>query len=192
MERRAWPAGRAPERRHAARRTERVAQLAIVAQPSCVLPTTPVSTRLALRTLMSGTDTRAKAALARILRPFAKVHPEEAITAVLSSLQDTTRNALFLLASRPEKFVGKTAIDTVAVRTGAMLSTLMVFIGTRLGWSTATLATINVGLVVVWIGFVLLVRREHLRRGALDPRELAREPRHRATVGEEPAALAAS
>lgn len=32
------------------------------------------------------------------------------------SLQDTTRNALFLAASRVEKFVGQTAVDTVAVR----------------------------------------------------------------------------
>ncbi|HEY5945629.1 MAG TPA: MFS transporter [Kofleriaceae bacterium] len=93
------------------------------------------------------------------------------------SLQDTTRNALYLVASRVEKFVGKTAVDTVAVRTGAIMSTLMVFTGSRLGWSTATFALINVGLVLAWLGFVLLVRSEHRRRSELDPLELAKEPR---------------
>lgn len=93
------------------------------------------------------------------------------------SLQDTTRNALYLVSSRVEKFVGKTAVDTVAVRTGAIMSTLMVFTGSRLGWSTSTFALINVGLVFGWLGCVLLVRTEHRRRSALDPTELAHEPR---------------
>jgi AAA family ATP:ADP antiporter len=103
------------------------------------------------------------------------------------SLQDTTRNALYLVTARVEKFVGKTAVDTVGVRSGAIMSTIMVFIGSRLGWSTATFAVINVGLAVAWLGFVLLVRREHRRRSALSPLELADEPR-RAT----PAAPAAT
>ena len=80
------------------------------------------------------------------------------------SLQDTTRNALFLVATRVEKFVGKTAIDTVFVRIGAIMSMITVFIGTHLGWSTRTFAAIDVGLAVVWIGFALLVAREHRRR----------------------------
>ena len=42
------------------------------------------------------------------------------------SLQDTTRHALFLTATRAEKFVGKTAVDTVAVRFGAIMSASMV------------------------------------------------------------------
>jgi AAA family ATP:ADP antiporter len=80
------------------------------------------------------------------------------------SLQDTTRHALFLVTSRVEKFVGKTAVDTIAVRLGAIMSGLMVFVGTRLGWSISTFAAINVGLVAVWIGFVLLIGKEHHRR----------------------------
>jgi AAA family ATP:ADP antiporter len=80
------------------------------------------------------------------------------------SLQDTTRNALFLVASRVEKFVGKTTVDTVFVRIGAIMSTLMVFVGTHLGWSTRTFAAINVALAAVWIGFAVLVAREHRRR----------------------------
>ena len=80
------------------------------------------------------------------------------------SLQDTTRHALFLVASRVEKFVGKTAVDTVAVRVGAIMSTLVVLLGTHLGWSTATFATINVVLAAIWIGFVLAIGREHRAR----------------------------
>ena len=85
------------------------------------------------------------------------------------SLQDTTRHALFLVATRPEKFVGKTAIDTIAVRIGAIMSTAMVFAGAWLGWSTPVFAAINVGLALAWLGFVLLIAREHrLRSGELD------------------------
>lgn len=80
------------------------------------------------------------------------------------SLQDTTRHALFLVATRVEKYVGKTATDTVAVRVGAIMSMVMVFTGTRLGWSTTTFLAINVGMAVVWLGFAVLIGREHRRR----------------------------
>jgi len=80
------------------------------------------------------------------------------------SLQDTTRHALFLGATRVEKYVGKTATDTVAVRVGAIMSTLMVFTGARLAWSTTTFLAINVGLAVVWLAFALLIGREHKHR----------------------------
>ncbi len=92
------------------------------------------------------------------------------------SLQDTTRNALFLVTSRVEKFVGKTAVDTIAVRIGAILATVTVFIGARLAWSTATFAAINVGLALAWLGGVLLVRREHRRRSTEELAEIATEP----------------
>jgi AAA family ATP:ADP antiporter len=80
------------------------------------------------------------------------------------SLQDTTRHALFLVASRAEKFVGKTAVDTVGVRLGAIMSTVMVLLGTRLGWSTATFAGINVVLAALWVAFVFAISREHRQR----------------------------
>jgi len=82
------------------------------------------------------------------------------------SLQDTTRHSLFLVATRPEKFVGKTAVDTVAVRIGAIMSTVMVVAGQYLGWSPRVYAAVNVGLALVWLGFVLLIAREHKRRSA--------------------------
>jgi AAA family ATP:ADP antiporter len=74
------------------------------------------------------------------------------------SLQDTTRHALFLVATRVEKFVGKTAVDTVAVRLGA-----------RNGWSIATFAIINVALAGFWLAFVVAIGREHARRSAALP-----------------------
>jgi hypothetical protein len=44
------------------------------------------------------------------------------------------------------------------------MSTLMVLLGTHLGWPTATFAAINGVLALFWIGFVLLIGREHRRR----------------------------
>jgi AAA family ATP:ADP antiporter len=80
------------------------------------------------------------------------------------SLQDTTRHALFLVTSRAERFVGKTAIDTIAVRIGAILSALFAYTGSHRGWSTARFAVINVGLTLAWLCFVFLIGREHRRR----------------------------
>jgi ATP:ADP antiporter, AAA family len=91
------------------------------------------------------------------------------------SLQDTTRHALFLVTSRVEKFVGKTAVDTVAVRLGAIMSAVMALVGTHLGWSTTVFAALNVGLAVGWIGFVVAIGKEHARRSA-EPHEAVPEP----------------
>ena len=83
------------------------------------------------------------------------------------SLQDTARNALFLVTSRVERFVGQTATDTVAVRVGAILSAVMAMLGKHYGWSTALFAAINVGLAAAWIGFVVLIGRENRQRSAM-------------------------
>lgn len=94
------------------------------------------------------------------------------------SLQDTTRHALFLTASRAEKFVGKTAVDTVAVRFGAIMSACMVWLGVRAGWSVSTFAAINVALACAWLAFVFAIGQEHARRlsEAPAPAEPATEP----------------
>ena len=81
------------------------------------------------------------------------------------SLQETTRHALFLRASRVEKFVGKTAIDTVFVRLGAIASALTVWLGTRAEWTLGTFATIDAGLALLWMGVAFAIAREHQRRG---------------------------
>jgi AAA family ATP:ADP antiporter len=92
------------------------------------------------------------------------------------SLQDTTRNALFSMTSRVEKFVRKTAVDTVAVRMGAIMSALIVYVGSRAGWSTATFAAVNVGLALAWLVFVVIIGNEHLRRSEEGEAALATEP----------------
>jgi AAA family ATP:ADP antiporter len=93
------------------------------------------------------------------------------------SLQDTTRNALFLMTSRVEKFVGKTAVDTVAVRLGAVMSAVMVYFGSNAGWTTATFATLNAVLAAAWLAFVFWIGREHARRSQEGAAQLALEPR---------------
>jgi ATP:ADP antiporter, AAA family len=92
------------------------------------------------------------------------------------SLQETTRHALFLRASRVEKFVGKTAVDTVFVRVGAIASALTVFWGTRSGWSLTTFAVLDVALAVLWIVVALAIAREHRRRGGEDAPQIVHLP----------------
>jgi AAA family ATP:ADP antiporter len=90
---------------------------------------------------------------------------------LLYSVQDTTRHALFLVGTRIEKFVGKTAVETIAVRVGAVLSSLAVFVGTRLGWSTRDFAALDAVLALAWLGFAIAIGREHRRREAALVRE---------------------
>ena len=47
------------------------------------------------------------------------------------SVAETSRHALYLVTSRVEKYVGKTSVDTIAVRVGAILSGAVVWIGGR-------------------------------------------------------------
>jgi AAA family ATP:ADP antiporter len=92
------------------------------------------------------------------------------------SVADTARHALYLVTSRVEKYVGKTSVDTIAVRIGAIMSAAVVWFGTRLGLSTAGFAAINVALTMAWIAVVFAIRREHARRSEEGAQELAAEP----------------
>jgi AAA family ATP:ADP antiporter len=80
------------------------------------------------------------------------------------SVAETSRHALYLVASRAEKYVGKTSVDTISVRVGAILSASVVWIGGRTGLPMAGFSAINVGLTALWIGVVLAIGREHARR----------------------------
>jgi len=82
------------------------------------------------------------------------------------SVQSTARQALYLVASRVEKYVGKTAVDTLFVRLGDVLSACVVWLSARLALSTPAFAAINLALIVVWVGVVLALGREHRRRSA--------------------------
>lgn len=80
------------------------------------------------------------------------------------SVAETSRHALYLVTSRVEKYVGKTSVDTIAVRVGAILTGAVVWIGSKVGAPVQLFATVNVILTVVWIGVVLAIGRENARR----------------------------
>jgi AAA family ATP:ADP antiporter len=85
------------------------------------------------------------------------------------SLQNTARQALYLVTSRVEKYVGKTTVDTLFVRLGDVLSAGAVWLGTRLSATTQAFAALNLLLIVVWMVVVAAVGREHVRRSEVAP-----------------------
>ncbi len=80
------------------------------------------------------------------------------------SVQNTARQALYLVATRVEKYVGKTAVDSFFVRMGDVFSAGVVWLGAKLALSTPVFAAINLTLILVWLFMVVLVGREHRRR----------------------------
>lgn len=80
------------------------------------------------------------------------------------SLQNTVRNALFLVTGRVEKYVGKAIIDTVLMRAGDVLAAVTVAIGAWLSLSLRTFALINVVLTAFWVLSVVVVGREHRKK----------------------------
>jgi ATP:ADP antiporter, AAA family len=76
------------------------------------------------------------------------------------SLQNTTRNALYLPTSREAKYKAKQANDTFFVRFGDVLSAGLVFAGTTwLGFAPRHFALVNVGLILVWIVLAVAIGR---------------------------------
>jgi AAA family ATP:ADP antiporter len=68
------------------------------------------------------------------------------------SLHNTVRNTLFLPTSREQKYKAKQAIDTFFVRTGDVLSSGLVFIGSSvLLLKTRDFALVNLTLAAVWL-----------------------------------------
>jgi AAA family ATP:ADP antiporter len=82
------------------------------------------------------------------------------------SLQNTVRQALFLVGNRSEKYVGKTVIDTFVVRVGDVFSATLVYIGGRLALTTQAFAILNLILIVCWLFVLGVLGREHVRREA--------------------------
>jgi AAA family ATP:ADP antiporter len=81
------------------------------------------------------------------------------------SLQNTVRNVLFLPTTREQKYKAKQAIDSFFVRTGDVLSALLVFAGTTLvGLGVRGFARVNLVLAVIWVLIALAVGREYLRK----------------------------
>ncbi|MGD0677734.1 MAG: translocase [Polyangiaceae bacterium] len=83
------------------------------------------------------------------------------------SMQNTSRQALFLEASRMEKYVGKTVVDTFVVRAGDALTAVVVLAGSRVGLSPQAFASLNLLLIVLWVFAVLAIGRESLRRAGM-------------------------
>jgi len=80
------------------------------------------------------------------------------------SVQNTARQALFLHASRAEKYIGKTVTDTVVVRAGDALTALLVWAASRANVSTRAFAVLNIALVAAWIVIVVAIGRLNARR----------------------------
>jgi AAA family ATP:ADP antiporter len=80
------------------------------------------------------------------------------------SLQNTARQALFLVSSRAEKYVGKTVVDTFVVRAGDALTGVVVLVASRQAVPPRAFALLNLVLVSLWISIVLAIGRENARR----------------------------
>ncbi len=92
------------------------------------------------------------------------------------SLQNTARQALYLVTSRIEKYVGKTTVDTLFVRLGDVLSACVVAGGAVVAASPRVFAALNVALVSVWVVLVFAVGRENARRTGEGEERIALEP----------------
>jgi ATP:ADP antiporter, AAA family len=77
------------------------------------------------------------------------------------SVQNTTRQALFLPTSREAKYKAKQAIDAFFVRFGDMLQAGVVYVGVQLALSVRGFAIVNMVLFGVWLLIVVGIRREH-------------------------------
>ena len=82
------------------------------------------------------------------------------------SLQNTARQAVFLVGTRAEKYVGKTVIDSFIVRTGDVCSALLVLVASRLELPVRAFALVNLALIACWLLAVVGLGREHSRRAA--------------------------
>jgi AAA family ATP:ADP antiporter len=82
------------------------------------------------------------------------------------SLQNTARQALFLVTDRVGKYIGKTVIDTLMMRLGDVLAAGTVAVSVWLALEPRVFALLNLVLIVVWGGTLVLLGREHARRSA--------------------------
>ena len=76
------------------------------------------------------------------------------------SLQNTTRNALYLPTSREAKYKAKQANDTFFVRFGDVISAGIVFAGTAwLGFAPKHFAFVNLALIAMWLVIAVALGR---------------------------------
>ena len=83
------------------------------------------------------------------------------------SIMNLAKQMLWLPTNRQEKYKAKQAADTFVVRSGDVLSALLVWVGTTvLGFGPRGFAFTNVLLVTVWIALSYILLREYRRRAA--------------------------
>ncbi|HEY2844174.1 MAG TPA: Npt1/Npt2 family nucleotide transporter [Bryobacteraceae bacterium] len=80
------------------------------------------------------------------------------------SIQNTTRQALFLPTSREAKYKAKTAIDTFFQRGGDVLSAAIVGAGAQMALNVKWFAAVNAVLTLVWLVAAFKIGREYDRR----------------------------
>ena len=85
------------------------------------------------------------------------------------SLENTSRQALWLPTSREAKYKVKQVVDTFLVRTGDVASAGIVVAGTAIGFSTKHFAMVNVVLVGAWFVTLVFLVREYKKRVPAKP-----------------------
>jgi AAA family ATP:ADP antiporter len=85
------------------------------------------------------------------------------------SLQNTLQQALFLPTTRDAKYKAKSAIDTLSVRLGDLLSTGLIFVGAHLHFRTLGFALVNVVAGGIWIWIALRLRRRQMALATVVP-----------------------
>ncbi|MDF2693410.1 MAG: putative inner rane protein [Labilithrix sp.] len=83
------------------------------------------------------------------------------------SLQNTARQGLWLVTDREAKYKAKQVVDTFLVRAGDVMSAVVVWAGSTLGFATVHFIVGNIVLGLVWLFTLVLLAREHVRRSAL-------------------------
>lgn len=79
------------------------------------------------------------------------------------SLQNTVRQVLFLPTTREEKYKAKQAIDSFFVRSGDVLSAVLVFVGTSFfSFHIKEFALVNLVLAVIWLILAVLIGKEYV------------------------------
>jgi AAA family ATP:ADP antiporter len=86
------------------------------------------------------------------------------------SLENTSRQALWLVPSREAKYKVKQLVDAFFVRAGDVTSAGVVMLGTHFHFETVHFIVTNVVFVGLWGVVVLFLTREHKRRTELEER----------------------
>ena len=82
------------------------------------------------------------------------------------SLGNTSRQALWLITSRDEKYKAKSVIDAAVVRGGDALAAGITLVGVTLHFRTVHFILVNLGLIAIWLPTMWLLASEHRRREA--------------------------